>query len=344
MKWSRLVLMCVFVTIAACVWGCGSDSPTSQGSGVSIGGPASMPPPAALALDANGKPPPDYVRMPAGYFHNSCVHLLPNGADVDDNDNVSVNGEVIAHYNPCAYPVIWSHPEKGGPPPPTIGHQWVESNEQDTGNPGFNYLFTTFNVPANPTSDDSQTIYFFPAFNNSGQTSYPLLQPVLGWNASGCEGQYWCIASTALTSGTNVYQGQVYQVYPGDHITGSMSVTSTWYALGLGPWPHWTISTYDTTTNVGSTLGFNTTYNMLTASPAVLEVANVVQCSDYPSTNQVYFNSIYLGVPNGSWTSTQYVIYCPTDHFASGLNPSCNYAIYDSYSCNVDEGSVTLQY
>jgi hypothetical protein len=152
-------------------------------------------------LDSNGQPPADYVRTPNGYFHKSCVHDVPNGAQVDDNDNVTTNG-VVTHFEPCQYPVI-STPSASlasSAPSPTIGHAWVESIEQDQSGQGFNLLEVNSQIPGIPCyPGDQQTIYLFnglePVFN-----AFPLIQPVIGYvYLSGNTGTQLEIAAWWLT-------------------------------------------------------------------------------------------------------------------------------------------------
>jgi hypothetical protein len=54
-----------------------------------------------------------WVHVPGGLLiRPECVHQVPNGASIDgDSGNVSLNGVVIAHWDKCAEPGIFTRPK-----------------------------------------------------------------------------------------------------------------------------------------------------------------------------------------------------------------------------------------
>jgi len=284
-------------------------------------------------LDSNGQPPADYVRTPNGYFHKSCVHDVPNGAQVDDNDNVTTNG-VVTHFEPCQYPVI-STPSASlasSAPSPTIGHAWVESIEQDQSGQGFNLLEVNSQIPGIPCyPGDQQTIYLFnglePVFN-----AFPLIQPVIGYvYLSGNTGTQLEIAAVVLTSSNNTGSSINTNVNPGDKVDMAMWVISNKPVVGKT----WQIQIVDQANGQFAAIQFTTTADMNAATPAVLEVYNVSQCEDYPTPacfekGSSVFSSITLAVPCAAneWTSYCGVGFAPFPHNPSpSLNPQCGYGI-----------------
>jgi hypothetical protein len=287
---------------------------------------------AAPSFDANGQPPPDYLATPYGYRHKSCVHVVAQDAVVDENSDVtSANGEVT-HYGPCPYPEI-----DRAAIPPTIGHTWIESSFQSTPGQGFNEVFTLMFAPPYPTNEGSQILYFFPALQDSnGQTSIPLMQPVLGWGTNGinCSEslfEHYCLASWYLISG-NTFIGNTVDASPGDEIIMEM------YVVASGQ--QWYVQTYDVSTLQDATLYANSSTWFELASPAVFEVWNVSSCNQLPGSS-VTFSDISLYIPDPGWTSYGAVSNSLTaSNNAGGLSPSCGYGV----SINNSEGTTTLYY
>jgi hypothetical protein len=65
--------------------------------------------------------PADYVQVPIGWQHPSCLHHVPNGARIDEHQNVYLNEQLIEHHEPCGYqavvlPQLASPPSGGGDP------------------------------------------------------------------------------------------------------------------------------------------------------------------------------------------------------------------------------------
>ena len=80
--------------------------------------------------------PEEYVRTPSGWAHPSCIHEVPKGAVVDDRKgDVTVEGKVIAHYDPCPYEPVFdaaiTPDSKKGLQGPGNYSGWVEYAQQN---------------------------------------------------------------------------------------------------------------------------------------------------------------------------------------------------------------------
>jgi hypothetical protein len=275
--------------------------------------------------------PADFVITPFGYFHPSCVNHLAKG------DVLQIDQKAIQHTNgistkipECAYPHYTSDGEAitgDGPAenPFEIGHSHVETVTTTTTS-AYGEMLERFLVPPPPVDDDSQTLYFYFGLQDTSD-NVTVLQPVLGWNAD--FGSSWGIASwnCCVSGATN--ESSPLQVNSGDEILGEIENT-------CGPPPHanescptWNVYTVDDTieflsggsygTSLLATSSYGQTFNW--AFGAVMEVYNIVQCGDYPSSARLSFYETYLYnykfdvIGSPKWTT----------NVASGLSPVCSY-------------------
>lgn len=265
--------------------------------------------------------PNGYVITPFGYFHPSCVLRLAEG------DTLRGNGLVIQHAdgkltnipacNRPRYSAIGKQLEPGAKVElPAIGHDWIVDGETTT-NSSYGEITATWTVPPAPTSNDGQTIYFFPGFQDYNNV-VSIVQPVLGWNSD--YPAAWGIASwNCCVNGTTVESSPV-SVNAGDLILGDIKSTCSAGTLTCATW---NILTADVSSSKSTTLANSPsqgqTFNW--AFGNALEVYNVVQCSDYPPngalplTTALYDNSFQL-ISNPNWMIA---------NLSSGLTPQCNY-------------------
>lgn len=261
--------------------------------------------------------PNGYIVTPFGYFHRSCV------LELKDKETLVEHGSVIRHADgtrtsvvPCSYPHFKANGQVAtagiaGVEPPTISHDWIEDATATTSTQ-YEELIGTWTVPPSPTSNDGQTIYLFPGFEDYDD-AVSIVQPVLGWY----DGQ-WTIASwNCCISGITTHSTPQ-DVSPGDTIRGTMYGVDDYDGSGDGPGEN--IYTYDVTSGAATALINSSddgqTWNW--AFAGALEVYDVAQCSDYPSGNSFIFNvAVYDQnghlITNPNW-SMQYT----TD-----LSPSC---------------------
>jgi hypothetical protein len=274
--------------------------------------------------------PADYVITPFGYFHPSCVNHLAKG-DVlrQDQEAIQRANGTLEKIQECAYP----HYKPDGEVvtgderdfnPPFIGHSWVESVSATT-TTAYGALAASWIVPPAPLDNDGQTLFFFPGLvdNNDVVT---ILQPVLGWNAD--FDSAWGIASWNCCVNGQLNESTPLPVSSGDQITGTIT--------NLCQAPHtnehcqsWEVITTDITssilegtpndTQLLGTSSYGQTFNW--AFGGALEVYNVAQCGDYPSSTRLSFFGLYLynykfvQIDDPKWSN----------NVTSGLTPQCSY-------------------
>jgi hypothetical protein len=106
---------------------------------------------------------PTWVQVPGQLMRPDCVHEIPHGARVEiskdgkPSGDVTLNGEVIAHYDPCPEaPIATRH---FGSPDRTLNHPpsfngWVETSVESLfwlgQNDNIDYEGGAFIVPDNP--------------------------------------------------------------------------------------------------------------------------------------------------------------------------------------------------
>ncbi|MGA9543719.1 MAG: hypothetical protein WBQ85_09125 [Candidatus Sulfotelmatobacter sp.] len=268
--------------------------------------------------------PDEYVITPFGYFHPSCVLHVAEG------ETLLADGRVLRHANgilenipACAHPhynasgeILAAGAEKVGSP--TVSG-WVESASVFTST-SYGEIVATWTVPPAPTSNNGQTVYFFPGLEDVDDV-VSIVQPVLQYGSSDAGGgNYWAIASwNCCLSGTADYSSLV-SVSPGDTIRGTIESAC---GAGTESCSTWNISTEDVTSGRSTTLS-NTpsdgqTFNW--AFGGVLEAYGITQCSDYPPNNLLNFSSIALYDYNFDLVSPDWLAlyWAPTE------TPQCGY-------------------
>jgi hypothetical protein len=275
--------------------------------------------------------PDGYVITPFGYFHPSCVRQLREG------ETLLADGRVIQHADgtiedipACDYPRYKANGEivTAGEPPTING--WVESANTTT-TTSYGALTATWVVPPGPTSNNGQTLYFFPGLEDIDDV-VSIIQPVLGWNAD--FGGAWGIASwNCCPRGITVESSPV-SVNPGHEIRGIIRSACSAGTLSCSKWE---VTSEDVTTGQSTKLS-NTpsegqTFNW--AFAGVLEAYSVVQCSDYPSNGSLTFSDLALydynfdRISNPGWSPP---------NSSPGLTPQCG------YGGSVAARQVTLDY
>jgi len=271
--------------------------------------------------------PGGYVITPFGYFHPSCVVQLANGDELRPDQNVirHANG-TAANMHVCAYPHYRADGQRvigdeRGVKDPNISHSWIEYASATTTS-SYGYLYAEWSVPPTPASNDHQTLYYFPGLEDLNDV-VTIIQPVLGWNADFASA--WGIASWNCCKSGTAYEGTPQHASPGDTILGYMFCSA-----GTTTCTSWDIVTWDLQNNKYSELintsSFGQTFNW--AFGGVLEVYNIVQCTDYPSNNGYagshaisfneigLYNSNFVQIANPSWSIS---------NISGGLTPQCSY-------------------
>ena len=248
---------------------------------------------------ADDSAPPGWVRVPGAFVRAECVHHVPKGALVDpDHGDVTLNGSLIAHFDPCSEPPInlrpRHDPNQSTPESqivPSTGGWIVDVEEFITLQSGNNLdrVSGNWQVPQNPASNGA-TVFLFNGLEPDGQAG--IIQPVLQWGSSAAGGgNWWGIASWGLfPDGT--YISPLEGVNAGDTINGYTAVVAQ-----NGDWLQWTINATDETTGAWTSQGVYTGgYKWDWAYGAVLEAYNVTTCPDFPggSAGQAVFTNSWL--------------------------------------------------
>jgi hypothetical protein len=279
-----------------------------------------------------GSVPSNYRITPFGYFDPSCVVHLAHG------DELLVNPAQrgIRHADGTISPTpVCGHPhyrgdgqkvdeDERGVQDPNISHSWIVS-QSVTAKASYGFLSAEWSVPPTPTSNDGQTLFYFPGLEDSNDV-VTIIQPVLGWNSDYASA--WGIASwNCCVSGTT-YEATPQKVNPGDTILGYMYETCGWGVLSCSSWD---IVTWDLQngnfSELALTSSFGQTFNW--AFGGVLEVYNIAQCSDYPNnpngftggTHDISFNEIGLYNDQGKSITPAWV----KTLWDTGATPQCSY-------------------
>ena len=238
---------------------------------------------------------PGWVQIPGKLIRPDCVHEIPNGAKVEisadgqASGDVTLKGQVIAHYDPCSEaPISTRHFSANK----TLSNNpswngWVEAAQENVSlgsNDNIDWMSGYFYVPNNPSTNGG-LIYIFNGIEPSSQNW--ILQPVLQYGSSPAGGgNYWGIASWLVGTG-GAWHSPLERVNPGDRLWGYTEQTGS--SNGT---LYWISEAYDLTTNAysyinASTWGLHWTW----AYEGVLEVYGVNYCSQLPSSGYNYFYS-----------------------------------------------------
>ncbi|UTH73285.1 hypothetical protein [Chromobacterium sp. IIBBL 290-4] len=257
---------------------------------------------AAATPSHPAKVPGDYVVTPFGYFHPSCVQEISAGEKLLPLGKIqAANGSVRAGAR-CAHARYSLSGQKIGPQDRQAAGKTPSASTQDDGVSGwvadselitssaYGGINASWIVPAAPSSNDGQVVYFFPGLQDHNNVQ-SILQPVLGWNAFGDSA--WTIASWNCCQDGTVNHSSPQTVNSGDQIVGTVQNNCK---AGTKTCGSWNINTRDATLNVESPLNqtgnYGQTFNW--AFGGVLEVYGVASCQDYPADGAMSFNNVQL--------------------------------------------------
>jgi hypothetical protein len=244
---------------------------------------------------------PDWVEAPGGLIRPDCVHEIPKGAAVelqdDGSGDVRLEGEIIAHYDPCPEASI---------APPSLGNNSDELTKNPDSSSGLNgwllFANATFNLKAGDNVDylvgqwtvpplPAQTgglVYLFNGIQ-PWQNYKIIMQPVLQYGYNGkIGGNYWTMASWLWTP-TNFYISPSNIVYPGDTILGLINMLPP-----QGNDNEWAVSVEDDNQNIEDVLevwSSKTAYQFKRADAAVLEVYHLSYCNQLPAGSVTFTNN-----------------------------------------------------
>lgn len=288
-------------------------------------------------------PKAGYVRVPNGWTHKSCLHEIPDDAEVveqGDTKEIRSNlGKVLKTIPKCQYDFIRTQKvaEKSSREKdlvlPTI-NGWAEMSEATTDSSRwFTEIITSVVVPRAPSSQGDQVIFLFNSFQDNG---CEILQPVLMWGANGTgSGKFWTMADWRVNVCNGITERSTFRsVNVSDLIRLSITATS----CREGGWCDWRVSyrlpngsTYSKTFNQGGP------YRR--AERGVLEVYRVTACNQLPSSEALFWNTwLYQGNAL-NWNGRQEVgLALGWSATVFGVSPTCNWNIWN------DGRDVHLQY
>lgn len=191
---------------------------------------------------------PDWVPTPAGLTYSSCVHEVPDGAEVSADGVVSVNGTAVSSIPACPYSGIVSPDASetsagaGSTPPPLADGWWL--NSWWTSASQITSLTSKWVVPPAPSSNGA-LIYLFPSVEPADGSA--IVQPVLQWGVSPAGGgNSWKLANWYVRGGTALHSGLMSTTaghtikrnpYPGqrhhDHLDYSSPRLDQWHVQQL---------------------------------------------------------------------------------------------------------------
>ena len=282
---------------------------------------------------------PGWVQVPGELIRPDCIHQIPAGASVDISDDsksgedVTMNGQVIAHYEACSEEPIVTRQRGAFTPGPT-GNGWVEdSNWHVSLKKGDNieWIQGEWAVPSAPKSTGATIFLFNGVEPKSGKW---IMQPVLQYGPSAAGGgNYWTMASWLV--GSSVYVSSLTTVHAGDVLVGTTDETS----VASGKLTY-LIDAYDSTSGADSNLTIHSKgIQWSWAFEGVLEAYNMTKCAEFPASGKTRFydTTVAHGYPAFDYYGSLNFTGEFDNYFGAG-GPSCG------FSTSVSGGSVTLKY
>jgi hypothetical protein len=266
-----------------------------------------------------GNVPEGYVITPFGYFHSSCVQPIKEGETLRANGTIQhadgsvTGGTTCAHvrFTPDGKPKQADVPN---PKTPAVTG-WAESAAVVAPtNHSYSAIFDTNKVPANPSNDEGQTLYFFPGLEDINDQSTSILQPVLEYFSHAWTVSNWnCCINGVTTNSTPITTA------PGHSIVSTTTENCRAGALSCSTW---NILSVDAQTRESTTLSKTPSEGQIFnwAFGAVTEVYNVNTCADFPPAAEIYQTLVFdetFHLTNPKWAVS-------TNTTAT---PNCSYGI-----------------
>jgi len=273
---------------------------------------------------------PGWAQVPGELIRPDCVHEIPKGARVeigkDGNltGDVTLNGELIAHYDAC--------PEKGIVTAPgartqgaakvheETGNGWVEDDQWNAplrSTDNIDYLAGNWTVPSYPSEAASQVIYLSNGIEPSSHKWFMEAALQFGYNGA-FGGNYYSIATWLLSSSAAYYSSPAY-VNPGDSLSGGMQMTGE-----SGSTTYWEALIVDNSSGYYSEGSYWVSGQHWTwAYAGILQAYNLYACAEFPANGrEVFSDSVvahgfpYLYELSPNWKGAIAGYGGPTCHFA----------------------------
>jgi hypothetical protein len=283
--------------------------------------------PELISADAH----PDWVHVPGELIRPDCIHEIPKGARVENNGDITVAGEVVAHYDRCPDAPIKTHVSSGPRPAfadsiPGAGTSFADYVQADVSlksGDNISNISSYWTVPQNPTENGG---LFFLWNGIEPPSEGVVLQSVLQWGVAGTTseegpfgGNYWVIAGWLAHGPTgNAYHSPGERVNPGDIIHGETSITST-----TSSQINWKVDIKDITSGVWSYLDAWSTGDQWTVAFAgALETGNITSCTQLPMT---FYDLFYDNVVQHDYPTNKAVTPSWEGYTGDYLGPECGY-------------------
>jgi len=224
----------------------------------------------------------NYLPIPSGLAHSSCIHEVPSGSIVSHDKQgqliVSTPSGELLNIPKCEYPFV-RNAERSNKP--QHGAAWKTCAQYENTN-SITYLYGEWEVPPNPIMQTNQILYFWNGVEPEDNSA--VVQPVLQFGATPAGGgYYWAMASWFVS-----FQGAVFSnlinTTVGSTVSGenSYNTNGTWFATGkdIG-------SQQSTTLGIDPGIAYYYAYE-------VLESYYISSCNQYPSTGVVSFTNIQV--------------------------------------------------
>jgi len=303
--------------------------------GLSVSGFSSYASAQAQNVNAAIAEHPNWAQLPGELIRPDCVHEIPKGARVeigkDGNltGDVTLKGELVAHYDSCPEPGILtrqsvvneSAAKAEVKSEATAGNGWVEDDQWNapvSASDNIDYLAGNWTVPAYPAEDGGQVIYLSNGIEPASHKWIMEATLQYGYNDL-FGGNYYTIATWLINSSVAYYSSPDY-VYPGDSLSGYTQMTGK-----SGSATSWDVLIVDNSTGAYSANTYWVSGQHWTwAYSGILQAYNLSACAEFPANGrEVFSDSVvahgfpyYDGYSFPNWKGAGGGYGGPTCHFA----------------------------
>ena len=258
---------------------------------------------------------PTWAQLPGELIRPDCVHEIPKGAKVEFSKDgnltgdVTLKGELIAHYNSCSEAGILTHQSAVNTnsvaqsaakaevkADVTTGNGWVENDHwiaPVTSSDNIDFLAGNFFVPSYPSVANGQVLYLS---NGIEAANYKwVLEATLEYGYNGVFGGDYYSITTILVGPSAAYYSSPDYVYPGDSLSGYTKL----YAES-GSKKYFDVQIVDNSSGAYSGSSYWVSGQHWTLAYAgILQAYNLDSCAEFPANGREVFSDsvVYHGFP-----------------------------------------------
>ena len=254
---------------------------------------------------------PTWAQLPGELIRPDCVHEIPKGARVEISKDgnltgdVTLKGELVAHYDSCPEPGILTHQSAVNASAATqsavkaeaaTGNGWVENDHwiaPVTSSDNIDYLAGNFFVPSYPSVANGQVLYLSNGIE-AGNYKW-VLEATLEYGYNGVFGGDYYSITTILVGPSAAYFSSPDYVYPGDSLTGYTKM----YAES-GSTKYFDVGIVDNSSGADSGSSYWVSGQHWTLAYAgILQAYNLDSCAEFPANGREVFSDsvVYHGFP-----------------------------------------------